>query len=198
MNEIWKDIPDYEGLYQASNLGRIKSLSKKIRFEDKIKNEQFRKSKDKILSLNCFNNFGYLIVHLRKNNKSHTKTIHRLVLESFIGKSELVINHKDGNKLNNKLNNLEYCTISENGKHAWRTGLMKNAKIASDKYRNITLSRCWEKNKRPIDQFDLNGKLVNSFSSIKEAVLFTGITSIYGCVQGKQKTAGGFIFKGKS
>ena len=108
MKEIWKDINGYEGLYQVSNLGRVKTL--KPRYKDKIILKPL--------------SGRYLGVCLYKNKKGVRRTIHRLVAETFIGvKRGMVINHKDGNKKNNKLENLEVITQKENVKHAIRTGL---------------------------------------------------------------------------
>lgn len=109
--DIWKDIPDYEGLYIISNLGRIKSLCRAT-------------TSGKILKSS--NNSEYPTVALCKNGKLKTYVVHRLVLQAFLGKSDLDANHIDGKKSNNRLDNLEYCTRSENLKHAYRTGLKSN------------------------------------------------------------------------
>jgi hypothetical protein len=114
-NEIWKDIIGYEGLYQASNLGRIKSLPKW---------DGTHYTKIKILK-NRIHSHGYKIVTLCKNKNKKNHLIHRLVLLSFIGFSNLQCNHKNGKKDDNRLCNLEYCTASENRIHAFKTGLQK-------------------------------------------------------------------------
>lgn len=103
MQEIWKDIAGYEGSYQVSNLGRIKSLVRKNVTKEKI--------------LNGGNNGdGYIKVSL--NNKLHY--VHRLVADAFIPKIEgrNFVNHKDENKSNNNVNNLEWCTNKENINHS--------------------------------------------------------------------------------
>lgn len=114
MQEIWKPIEGYEGLYEVSSLGRIKSLYKyHHRYENILKNKI---TKD-----------GYYETTLVKNGKPKFIRTHRLVASAFIdnplNKSE--VNHKDGNKLNNSVDNLEWVTSSENQKHAYRTGLQK-------------------------------------------------------------------------
>ena len=109
MNEIWKDIQGYEGLYQVSNLGRVKSLRR-----------------DKILAPKK-NWDGYLRIQLWRNNKNVFVSIHRLVAQAFIDNLENkpFINHKDGDKQNNYVENLEWCTQKENIYHAQKMGLSK-------------------------------------------------------------------------
>ena len=111
MEEIWKDIEGYEGLYQVSNYGRIKSLRK-----------------NNYLKLNEVK--GYLYAHLYKEAKRKAHRVNRLVAEAFIKNSENKpqVNHIDGNKQNNKVDNLEWNTISENLTHAINTGLKKASK----------------------------------------------------------------------
>lgn len=122
MKEEWKDIKEYEGCYQISNLGRIKSLERYV----KAKNNKLRKNKEKILSF-FINKNGYLEATLCKNCKKRLHRVNRLVAETFIPNLENkpCVNHIDGNKLNNNANNLEWCTYSENLIHAWRNGLCK-------------------------------------------------------------------------
>lgn len=111
MQEIWKDITDYKGLYQVSNLGRIKSL-------EKIVNANFKFGSTHIYKEKILKPFkdgrGYLKVKLYKNNKGKTISIHKIVVQEFIGKRKLTVNHKDKNKNNNKLENLEYMSNKDN------------------------------------------------------------------------------------
>jgi len=122
MNEQWKDIKNFEGHYQVSDMGRIKSLEREIIKKDKKKS----KVKETILK-GSKDTKGYIQVELKKDGKRNIKMIHRLVAEAFLekpkGKDQ--INHKDGNKENNKLDNLEWCTCQENIKHAWENKLNK-------------------------------------------------------------------------
>lgn len=111
MTEVWRDIPGYENIYQVSNIGRVKSLPRKANQNDK---ERF--IKEKILKQQI-NIHGYKVVTLRKNNKRKEYKVHRLVLYGFIGYKNMPVNHKDTNKQNNELKNLEYCTYSENTFH---------------------------------------------------------------------------------
>jgi len=119
MIEIWKDIPGYEGFYQVSNLGRVKSLPRKGWME---RNKCWRLRKNRIFKLSA-DKSGYVRVLLRLNCKPKSFSVHRLVLISFVGESNLQVNHKNGIKDDNRLENLEYCTQSENTKHAYESGL---------------------------------------------------------------------------
>lgn len=116
VREIWKDIPEYEGLYKASNMGRILSLERIINYKDGRKYSIPRK----ILSLGKNTN-GYAQIKLCKNNVITMHRVHRLVLSAFRGKKpEMDCNHKNGIKDDNRLVNLEYLTGRENSLHAFR------------------------------------------------------------------------------
>ena len=118
---IWKDIPGYQGFYQASNEGEIKSLSRIVKHNlggDKILRERVLKG--------YVNKYGYRRVELSKNGTSKQYSEHRLIALTFLGESDLTVNHKDGNKLNNNIDNLEYLSGADNTKHAVETGLIKN------------------------------------------------------------------------
>lgn len=120
--EEWKDIPGFEGIYQASTFGNIRSI-------------KFNKLKE----LKYYSNKGYNSIGLYKNKTRRKYLIHRLIAATFIDNnlldSNLTINHKDGVRNNNKLNNLEICTIAENQediikrKHEF---LLNNADVNSD------------------------------------------------------------------
>lgn len=117
MNEVWKDISNYEGYYKVSNYGRIMNMNGLI-LRQRVQNS------------------GYLIVHLYKNRKRVAFTVHRIVAHEFIeniGNKEHV-NHKDGNKRNNNSTNLEWCTPKENMKHASKNGLL-NIYDRTDRHR---------------------------------------------------------------
>jgi hypothetical protein len=161
--EIWKDIPDYEGLYQASNLGRIKSLERIAKNNHKIK--------EKILKPQNNKN-GYLSVNLYKNNKMKRKLIHRLVALTFIKNvnNYLYINHKDKNKNNNCLKNLEWCTQSY----------------------NVIYSKG-----RKINQYDKNNNFIKTWDSIADVKRILNIDNslIVRCCKGIKKSAGGFKWK---
>ncbi len=118
--EEWKDIKGYEGLYQISNLGRVKSLA---RYVNRKYNSQ-RLVKERILSIGDNGN-GYCNVCLTKKCSKKTEKVHQLVAQAFIDNPNNYpeINHSDGNKANNKIENLIWCTRSQNIKHAFKTGL---------------------------------------------------------------------------
>lgn len=117
MKEIWKDVPNYEGLYSVSNLGEVKSL----RF-------------NKLLKQSPHIVTGYQRVSLTVKGSSKVFYIHRLVMEVFIGRKDgLEVNHIDGDKNNNKLTNLEWVTHHENIKHSHAMGLNKPKQVRGSK-----------------------------------------------------------------
>ena len=129
MKEVWKDIKGYEGFYQISNFGNVRSLKKwsgiyKVYVD-----------REKILKTTKFSN-GYCFVSL----KSKKYTVHRLVAEAFLENPNNypIINHKDGNKQNNKIDNLEWCTYKHNIKEAQRIGLYdkRNKNISNNPIRS--------------------------------------------------------------
>ena len=182
-NEIFKDIFGYENLYQISNFGRVKSLKRENVFYCGLRKEYLKRSvKEKILNYSKSNR-GYLQVCLTKNGKSKTFLVHRLVAKTFIenvyNKSQ--VNHIDGNKENNSVNNLEWCTSSENNKHAFVLGL--------NKPRNI----------RKVNQYDKNGNFIKQWNCITDFFRKNNInlksSNITNCCKGRRKTAYGYIWK---
>lgn len=176
MKEVWKNIPDYEGLYQASNLGRVKGLKRYKQNHSKLQLVE-----EKIIKqyVNKYN--GYVYVVLCKNGKENNCRVHKLIAKTFIpnpnNKSQ--INHIDGNKQNNRANNLEWCTCKENIQHAYSNGLIVNKQ-------NIE-----------VYQFDKNNNFIEKYHSLSEASKTTGISigNISGCINGKRKSANSYIFK---
>ena len=124
MEEIWKDVKDYEGLYQVSNMGRVKSLDRIIIYS----NGRKVNTKGKILNGYKKKN-GYLQIDLYKNNVKKKYYIHRLVLMAFSpceNMQELEVNHKDENKENNALDNLEWCEHKYNCDYGTRNEKVSN------------------------------------------------------------------------
>jgi hypothetical protein len=128
MMEVWKDIEGYEGLYQISNQGRVKSLAKSHRYGSK---------EDKILksgkTIKQRNGLDYPRVCLSKYGNTIVYQIHRLVAISFIPNplNKDTVNHMNGIKNDNRVDNLEWATMKEQNEHAWNTGL----KVVTDKWR---------------------------------------------------------------
>lgn len=119
--EIWKDIENYEGLYQVSNLGRVKSLGRVVKRTD----GRIRTLKERIRKP-VLDTKGYVITNLYKESKGKNFYVHRLVAETFIDNvdNKLEVNHINGVKDDNRLVNLEWNTRSENIQHAVDTGLL--------------------------------------------------------------------------
>lgn len=114
MKEIWKDIRGYEGLYQISNLGRVKKL--RYEYVDTYKSGRHRVFPEHLVAINLCKN-GYYMVDLRKHNEKRKRVyVHRLIAEAFIPNPNNLpcINHKDENRQNNSINNLEWCTYRYN------------------------------------------------------------------------------------
>lgn len=179
MNETWRDIPNYKGLYMINNKGNILSL--KYRKYQGKKLLKLHKDKD-----------GYLVVGLSKKGRTVTYKVHRLVMLSFVGYSKLQVNHIDGNKINNCVTNLEYCTPLENVRHAIKNSLNKNLNTIGLTIHNNSI-------KVPVYQYNKKGDLLAVYESQHEAFLKTGVNAgnISACVRGMQKSAGGYIWENK-
>lgn len=118
IEEEWKDIPEYEGIYQVSNLGRIKSLSRTLWNGNVLHQHQ------EIIMHPSYDCNGYLLVGLRKNKRYRYERVHRLVAKAFIPNpyNYRVVNHIDADRSNNNINNLEWCTHKHNSNHAIKIG----------------------------------------------------------------------------
>ena len=151
--EVWKDYKDYEGLYQASNLGRMRSLDRWV----KSKSGSVRLCKGKILKL-CTDKRGYLHVVLSKNNKVKAYLVHRIIAETFLPNTDNLpqVNHKDENKLNNVVSNLEWCTHEYNVNYGTR-----NERMSKNLTNNIYTSR-------EVDVYDLDMNFIETLPSIEE------------------------------
>jgi hypothetical protein len=135
VEEIWKDVTDYEGLYQVSDLGNIRSLDREVWGGRSF---YFKKGD---IKKQIIGTTGYYTVMLYKNNKHYTTKVHRIVAMSFIANPNKynVVNHLDGNKLNNKISNLEWCTYKQNSTHAFSNGLVKNASYKLRKFDDMQI-----------------------------------------------------------
>ena len=180
--EIWKDIKGFEGLYQVSNLGRVKSL------------ERFRKGangslvtvKEKILK--PLIDKGYYQVCLSKQSNRKAYLVHRLVWETFNGQipEGLQVNHINEIKSDNRLENLNLMTAKENSN--WGTGIERRVK-------NLING----KKSKPVLQFDLNDNFIKEYPSIRQVYRETGFAfqNISACCKGKLKQAYNFKWKYK-
>ena len=163
MIEIWMPISKYEGLYQVSNLGRIKSLYSRT---NNLKKGNIIKQRKNIN--------GYLTVGLTKNNKQKTLRVHRLVAKEFCSnpKNKPCVNHIDGKKENNNYLNLEWVTYSENHKHAYKNNLMNrkgefhnNSKLTNE---DVIYIRKSKKTSKEISKiFDINQNYVTEIKRRK-------------------------------
>jgi hypothetical protein len=146
-NEIWKDVVGFKGIYEVSNLGRVRSHKDKTTFT-RIHN--IRKWDQRVLKQKIPKQTKDCRVSLWKDGKIYYCLVHRLVGKAFIPNPEnkRTINHKDGNRLNNVLYNIEWATYKENNNHAFDTGLMptnKRMKITNKDTKEITIHRSMTK-----------------------------------------------------
>ena len=179
--EIWKDIKGFEGLYQISNYGRVKNLRKNT-------------------IVKPFDNGGYERVHLSKEGKSIKKLVHVLVAEHFISEKpfpDAQVNHKDLNRKNNHVDNLEWCDVKTNVRHAVenipnrKEYLAKTMSAIGKKYGHLGV----EASKKPVAQIDKDtGEIINVFESAREAARLTGANwrNISQVCKGQKKTHRGY------
>lgn len=184
MKEIWKDIPNYEGYYQASNLGRVKALNRVVQmFESK-----FMFLKEHIMKQRKTDK-GYMVVRLSKDGKQKNIFVHVAVLESFSKRPEGLsqINHKDENKANNMLCNLEYCTPAYNQNYGM-CGYNKSKSTINDKRKS-----------KQVIQFTKDGTFIKEFPSLHEVERTLGFQHghVRDACNGKLHTAYGYKWKWK-
>ena len=190
MEEIWKDIVGYEGYYQVSNFGNVRSLDRYVK--NQMGTLSLRKGK---ITKQRYDKDGYKQVYLCKHGNVKYYFVHRLVAEAFITNPNNypIINHKDEVKDNNCVDNLEWCTVKYNTNYGnCPQNISKGLKGKHINRPDISKS---------VLQFTKDGKLVCEYPSAKEAYRQTGIKyqNISCCCRGcGQKSAGGYIWKFKN
>lgn len=187
MKEIWKWIYGYENMYQVSNFGRVRSVDRYVYCE--VSPNKLQHIYGKVLKQGT-NHKGYPIVYLSKDGKQKTITVHRLVALTFIENPLNLpqVNHIDGDKTNNQVNNLEWCDNSYNQIHAHKTGLFP-------KYED-TIG--WGRPARAVAMFDLNtGEILRTFDTLASVKRETGINqfNVRSVCVGDRHHAGGYGWK---
>ena len=179
MKEIWKDIAEYKGLYQISNLGNVKSLNYN------------HTKKPKLLTLKHHHS-GYVMVVLCNDYGNKNCNIHTLVARAFIPNPENkpYVNHIDGNKANNCVSNLEWVTAKENTSHAIKNNLRLDSNMRGRMGNNSPL-------KKSVLQCDLVGNVVNKWECISAAARHFNCSpsAIINCCAGRIKSCKGYVWK---
>ena len=180
------------GLYQVSNLGKIKSVERKVKYQNGFRTVKEKEKKTFI------GKQGYERVELSKDGVNKKYNVHRLVAEAFVDKYEkenyyeryLEVNHINGIKSDNRAENLEWVTRSENELHAYKMQLAKN----TEKQRNVVRLWCKENKNKTIIQLSLENKFIKEWKSAVEVQEQLGINrkNISQCITGRNKTAGGY------
>ena len=180
--EVWKDIKGYEGIYQVSNLGRVKRIGCYTN-QSGISWESGRNLKP------ANNSRGYYFVQLSRNNKVSRKYVHRLVAEAFIPNPENkpTVNHINCDRSDNRSENLEWASYRENNDYS-----IQVMRSMGKNKRNNKLSRV-------VEQLDLHGNVLKEYPSYREAERQTGISAIDKVCAGAKyrKTAGGYGWRYK-
>jgi hypothetical protein len=195
--EVWKDVPGYEGLYQASNIGRIKSL---------VKWDGNHWTKEKIMSFHK-DKKGYIKSSLSKDGKHKTIYVHQIICKTFIPSIENKphINHKDGNKQDNSVNNLEWCTQQENNIHRFK---VLGYKISDETKKKMSLrmrgknNPMYGTNRSGINAPTYKGKIIclnnnKIYDICSDACkdLNISASAISNVLNNKRKQSKGYIFK---
>lgn len=193
---MWKIIPNTDELYYANEEGEIMSSSRECIHMSHGEQTGYYLRKGKILK-QTINSKGYSCVTIKYLDGSQKViTVHQLIAKTFIPNpdNKPQINHIDGNKQNNNINNLEWCTAKENIIHAYKTGLNKGSKPWKGK--------CGKDHNRsiPVIAYNLDGSFYKEYENQTFAAKDLNMSSsshISSCLKGKRKTAGGFIWKQK-
>lgn len=176
----WKSIKNYEGYYEVSDSGIVRSLDRDV--HDRMLGNKHLHGRIMRLtkSVGRHKDNEYLVVNLRKNGTTNVVAVHRLVAEAFLPnpKSLPTVNHKDGNKQNNFVENLEWVSYTDNNLHALKTGLRTPQGVR-------------------VAQIDTAGNTVGEYSSVSQASRITGVSRgmISHCIHNRATFAGGYKWK---
>lgn len=177
---MWKDIVGYEGLYKISTRGQVMSM-------------HYKNMPEISAILSPMNSsIGYLRVCLYKNTVAKTIFVHQLVAKTFIPNpyNKPFVNHKDGNKTNNYVENLEWVTPKENTVHAIQAGLLSLKSPMKGRFGALNPKS------KPILQYELNGNFIKKWDSISDAARYYNCanSSLSSCINKKHKTSHGFMW----
>lgn len=174
MQEIWKDVKGYEGIYQISSLGRLRSLDRIV----VTKAGWTKRHKGVLIKTECVQNSGYIKVDLHKNGKAKPYLLHRIVAETFLENPNSFpqVNHKDQNKLNNCAYNLEWCTQLYNNHYG------------------DCMERGANTQRKEFYQMDMNGNIIKKWKGFKKIQRELGYQRklIYLCCVGKRESYMGY------
>ena len=185
--EIWKDVDDYYGILQVSNMGQVRTLDHYVKHKRPGSKKHIKSKVHKLL----IGNSGYAYFMLTLNGHTKHLQIHRLVAKAFIPNPENKpqVNHINADKLDNRVENLEWCTPSENMRHAYATGRIPLDKIG--KKGNLNNSA------KAVDVYTLEGVFINHFDTMKDAAQAYNIplSGVCNCCTGYSKTCHGMVFR---
>jgi len=174
MKEIWKTIDGFNGDYEVSNLGNVRS---------------YKHRKPKLMALCDYR--GYKRIELFKDGFGRLYSVHRLVANAFIknNKNKETVNHLNGIKSDNRVENLEWATRSENDLHAFSIGLRKPHPSMKGRYGKDNPKS------KPVEQLTKDGILIKRFSGVSDAIRMTGIGNISNACIGRRNSAGGYLWR---